>query len=139
MPSHEECTCVPRPIRDVQKLCFFIQLDLQMLEDRMIAARQEIALPENRDAIWNGDAPPTVEIEVYGALSVITDDHLPELIALLHRAAIATPRRVTMAWNRLRSGKRTTLEAGHSRGSDRRGTGSRSGTGEPPPEPLLTD
>ena len=138
MPCRKNCTCVPREIRDVQQLCFWIQLDLQMLEDRMEAARNEIALPENADTIWDGAAPPTVEIEVHGALGVIVDDLLPELTGLLHRAAIATPRRVSEAWNRIQYHRSNGPKSRHSQDTDLAGEDARSGkreAEEPEPDP----
>ena len=73
MPGRKHCTCVPQEIRDIQHQCFDIQRDLLVIEDQIEAARQSIELPPNAPDIWNGNAPPTVEIEVHGALSVVVD------------------------------------------------------------------
>ena len=100
MSSCPHCTCVPRPIRDIQHVCLEIQRDLLVIEDQLEAARQSIELPPNAPDIWNGNAPPTVEIEVHGALSVLVDDYIPEMRGLLQRAATATPRAVVTEWNR---------------------------------------
>jgi len=110
MPDKWKCTCCPRDLRAVQQICFFIMMDLQMLEDRLTATRKEIILPDNADAIWEGQAPPTVETEIYGTFSIILDDHLPELIELLHRAAVATQRKVRIEWTKLRAGKPAPLQ-----------------------------
>ena len=72
-----------------------------MIEDQIEAARQSIELPPNAPDIWNGNAPPTVEIEVHGALSVVVDDYIPEMRSILQRAAAATIRSVSTEWNRI--------------------------------------
>ena len=72
-----------------------------MIEDQIEAARQSIELPPNAPDIWNGNAPPTVEIEVHGALSVVVDDYIPEMRSILQRAATATIRSVSTQWNRI--------------------------------------
>ncbi len=103
MPDRRKstCTCVPQEIRDIQRACFAVQVELLALEDRLEASRQSIALPKEAPAIWNGEAPPTVEVEVHGALSVLVDDYLPEMRGLLQRAATATLRSVSTEWNRI--------------------------------------
>lgn len=101
MPGRKNCTCVPREIRDIQHQCFEIQRDLLVIEDQIEAARQSIELPPNAPDIWNGNAPPTVEIEVHGALSVVVDDYIPEMRSILQRAATATVRSVSTEWNRI--------------------------------------
>ena len=101
MPGRKHCTCVPQAIRDIQHQCFESQRDLLVIEDQIEAARQSIELPPNAPDIWNGNAPPTVEIEVHGALSVVVDDYIPEMRSILQRAATATVRSVSTEWNRM--------------------------------------
>ena len=101
MPDRKHCTCVPQAIRDIQHQCFEIQRDLLVIEDQIEAVRQSIELPPNAPDIWNGNAPPTVEIEVHGALSVVVDDYIPEMRSILQCAATATIRSVSTQWNRI--------------------------------------
>ena len=103
MPDCLKCTCTPRPLRDVQTLCYRIQLEMQMLAERIEQARNEIELPDNAEEIWNGEAAPTLAIEVEGTLGVIADDLMPEIVTLLHRAGTATVRSVAEEWNRLQA------------------------------------
>ncbi len=103
MPDERKCTCIPRPLRDVQTMAYWLALDLQMVADRVEALRNEIELPANAEEIWEGLADPTLAVEVYGCFSVIGDDTLPECSRLFHQAASATVRSVAQEWRRMRN------------------------------------
>lgn len=76
-------------VRLVQRDLFRIYQELELTTWRLARLQEEIPLPDNASAIWNGEAPQTLETEVYGAVEIIQKEYLPEITGMLFVAAHA--------------------------------------------------